>query len=71
MEEFLNSLAIDSDDSEAALFLGRSYSALYDLDNALKYMKIAIDVDPDYFEARASYGVFCQMRAILTKRFAS
>ena len=54
--EFEQALQIEPDYSQAALYLGRTYSALYDPDNARKYMKQAIDIDPDYMEARASYA---------------
>ncbi len=54
--EFQQTLLLDPQDSRAALFLGRAYSALYDETNAALAMKRAIDIDPDYYEARTSYA---------------
>ena len=36
--------------------LGRTYNALFDQDEAQKYYKRAIEIDPDYLEARSTYG---------------
>lgn len=42
--------------SQAAFYLGLTYNALFDEDKAEQYYKQAIDIDPDYLEARANYG---------------
>ena len=49
-------LALDAGFSQAALYLARSYSALYQHENAEKFFRRAIEIDPDYLEARASFG---------------
>lgn len=54
--EFKTALQLDPKYSRAALYLGRTYSALYDDQNALKYFRAAIEIDPDYLEARSSYA---------------
>ena len=56
LEQFEQALSIEPKFSKAALYMGRAYSALDDTENARKYMKLAIDTDPDYMEARASYA---------------
>ena len=62
VEQFQQALSIEPRFSKAALYLGRAYSALYDTENARKYMKLAIDTDPDYMEAKESYaGVLMDM----------
>jgi tetratricopeptide (TPR) repeat protein len=53
---FERSLAADPTYSQAAFYLGRTYSALFDYDNAARYYKQAIQLDPDYLEAHANYG---------------
>jgi uncharacterized caspase-like protein/tetratricopeptide (TPR) repeat protein len=53
---FQKALAIDPKYSQAALYLGRTYNALYDTEKAKEAFKLAIEIDPDYAEARASYG---------------
>ena len=55
-EEFHAALAIDPTYSQAALYLGRVDNALYDDQAAIAAFKQAIDTDPDYMEARASYA---------------
>ena len=55
-EEFQKALSIDPAYSQAALYLGRTYNALFDDQNAQKYFQMAIHIDPDYLEAHASYG---------------
>ncbi|MFB3779240.1 MAG: tetratricopeptide repeat protein [Bryobacteraceae bacterium] len=55
-EYFEKALAADPKYSQAALYLGRSYNALYDEQKAQQAFKSAIAADPDYLEARASYG---------------
>jgi tetratricopeptide (TPR) repeat protein len=54
--EFEAALAIDPKYSQAALYAGRVYNALYDDKKSLEYFKQAISIDPDYMEARASYA---------------
>ncbi len=56
VEEFKQALQIDPTYSQAALFLGRAYRALYDYDTANQYFKQAVDIDPDYLDARVSYA---------------
>lgn len=53
---FAQALAADPTYSQAALFLGRTYDALFEQETAETYYKKAIEIDPDYLEARASYG---------------
>jgi len=53
---FEKALAIDAKYSQAALYLGRTYNALYESEKAKDAFKRAIEIDPDYAEARASYG---------------
>jgi tetratricopeptide (TPR) repeat protein len=53
---FEQALAADPTYSQAALYLGRTYDALYEQEKATAYFKKAIEIDPDYLEARASYG---------------
>ena len=56
VEHFQNALKWDSKYSEAALYLARTYRGLLKLDEAEKFFKLAILLQPDYVEARASYG---------------
>ena len=56
VEHFQKALDLDPTYSQAALYLGRAYNALYDEQNAEKYFSKAIEIDPDYLEAHASYG---------------
>lgn len=53
---FEQAFQIDPTYSQAALYLGRTYDALYDQETADKWYRKAIEIDPDYLEARASYG---------------
>jgi tetratricopeptide (TPR) repeat protein len=53
---FERAIAADPTYSQAAFYLGRTYSALFDYDNAGRYYKQAIQLDPDYLEAHANYG---------------
>jgi len=55
-EHFQAALAIDPKYSQALVFLGRAQSALYEDDKAIASLKQAVDLDPDYQEARASYA---------------
>lgn len=54
--EFQKALDLDPNYSQAALYLGRAYNALFDEPNAEKYFRKAIEIDPDYLEARSSFG---------------
>jgi len=54
--EFEAALSIDPKYSQAALYAGRVYNALYDDKKSLDYFKEAISIDPDYLEARSSYA---------------
>ena len=53
---FQKALAEDPAFSEAALYLGRTYNALREQQEAEKYFRRAIEIDPDYVEAHASFG---------------
>jgi tetratricopeptide (TPR) repeat protein len=55
-EFFQKALKEDPKYSQAALYLGRAYHALYDYDKARKAFEQAIAIDPDYAEAQVSYG---------------
>ena len=55
-DEFHAALALDPKYSQAALYLGRVDNALYQDQDALAAFRQAIDNDPDYVEARASYA---------------
>jgi tetratricopeptide (TPR) repeat protein len=56
VEQFEKALAEDPKFSQAALYLGRAYNALYEDQLAEKYFRRALEIDPDYVEARASFG---------------
>jgi tetratricopeptide (TPR) repeat protein len=49
-------LRIEPTFSQAALFLARAHNALFEEELARKYFKLAIEMDPDYLEARASFA---------------
>ena len=53
---FERALAADPTYSQAAFYLGRTYSALFDYENAGRFYRQAIQLDPDYLEAHANYG---------------
>lgn len=53
---FEEAFKLDPTYSQAALYLGRAYDALYEQEKADKWFQKAIEIDPDYLEARASYG---------------
>jgi tetratricopeptide (TPR) repeat protein len=55
-ELFGKALEIDPKYSQAAFYLGLTYSALFDQQKAAEYYKKAIEIDPDYLEAHANYG---------------
>ncbi|MGP8250716.1 MAG: tetratricopeptide repeat protein [Terracidiphilus sp.] len=54
--EFEAALQIDPKYSQAALYAGRVYNALYEDKKSLEFFKEAISIDPDYLEARSSYA---------------
>lgn len=54
--EFQQALALEPHFSQAALYLGRAYHALFEEELAEKYFRRAIEIDPDYLEARASFA---------------
>lgn len=49
-------LTLDPEYSQAALYLGRTYNALFDEQKAEQYFRKAIAIDPDYVEAHASFA---------------
>jgi len=53
---FDKALAEDPSYSEAALYLGRAWQVLYEDEKALRYLKKAVDLDPNYTDARISYA---------------
>jgi tetratricopeptide (TPR) repeat protein len=53
---FEKALEIDPTYSQAALYLGRTYNALFEEDKAEQYFRKAIEIDPDYVEAHASFA---------------
>jgi tetratricopeptide (TPR) repeat protein len=53
---FEKALEIEPRYSQAALYLGRAYNALFEQDRARSAFRTAIGIDPDYAEAEASYG---------------
>ncbi len=55
-KRFEEALAIDPVYSEAALYLGRAYNALYEDAKARAAFEKAIEIDPDYMEARSSFA---------------
>jgi len=55
-EHFRNALTEDPSYSQAALYLGRTYNALFDEEQAKVCFQKAIAIDPDYVEAEASYA---------------
>jgi tetratricopeptide (TPR) repeat protein len=54
--EFEQALVADPAYSQAALYLGRTYNALFDQTKAEQAFRKAIAIDPDYVEARASFA---------------
>ena len=55
-ERFEKAIQIDGKYSRAYLYLGRVDNALYEDEKAQAAFKTAIELDPDYLEARASYA---------------
>jgi len=56
VEQFEKALALDATYSQAAMYLGLTYNALFDQEKAEKSYRRAIEIDPDYLEARANFG---------------
>lgn len=56
VEQFEKALSLDPTYSQAALYLGRSWHGLFDMEKALIYFRKAIEIDPDYEEARLALG---------------
>jgi tetratricopeptide (TPR) repeat protein len=54
--KFEQALAADPRYSQAALYLARTYRLLFEMDKAKQYFRRAIEIDPDYVEARSTYG---------------
>ena len=55
-ELFQKSLSIEPQYSQAALYLARTYNALFDQEQAEKYFRRAVDIDLAYLDARASFA---------------
>jgi tetratricopeptide (TPR) repeat protein len=53
---FEKALQIDPTYSQAALYLGRTYNALFEEDKAEQYFRKAIEIAPDYVEAHSSFA---------------
>jgi len=53
---FEKALQIDPTYSQAALYLGRTYNALFEEDKAEHCFRKAIEIDPDYVEAHSSFA---------------
>ena len=53
---FEKALDIDPTYSQAALYLGRTYNALFEEDKAEQYFRKAIEIDPEYVEAHSSFA---------------
>ncbi len=56
VEHFEAALQIDPKFSAALVYLGRAQSALFEDDKAIASLKQAVELDPDYQEARSSYA---------------
>ena len=56
VDELTQALAEDPKYSQAALYLGRTYNALFEEKQAETYLRKAVEIDPDYLEAHASYA---------------
>ncbi len=54
--ELEKALSEDPKYSQAALYLGRTYNALFEEKKAEAAFRRAIEIDPDYLEARASFA---------------
>ncbi|MCP5116249.1 MAG: tetratricopeptide repeat protein, partial [bacterium] len=56
VSHFESALGIDATYSQAALYLGRAHNALYQEAEAERSFQRAIEIDPDYMEARSSFA---------------
>ena len=54
IEHFAKALSADPAYSQAALYLGRTYNALFEEQKSEASFRKAIEIDPDYMEARVS-----------------
>jgi tetratricopeptide (TPR) repeat protein/uncharacterized caspase-like protein len=54
--DFQKALDLQPDYSQAALYLGRVYNALFEEEKAEAAFRKAIEIDPDYLEAHASFA---------------
>jgi tetratricopeptide (TPR) repeat protein/uncharacterized caspase-like protein len=55
-ELFEKALELEPAYSQAAFYLGLTYNALFEQDKAEQYYRKAIQIDPDYLEARANFA---------------
>ncbi|MGA2195761.1 MAG: tetratricopeptide repeat protein [Bryobacteraceae bacterium] len=55
-EQLEKAFQLDPTYSQAAYYLGLTYSALFDQEKARQYYRKAIEIDPDYLEAHANYA---------------
>jgi tetratricopeptide (TPR) repeat protein len=55
-EQLEKAFQLDPTYSQAACYLGLTYSALFDQEKARQYYRKAIEIDPDYLEAHANYA---------------
>jgi tetratricopeptide (TPR) repeat protein len=55
-ELFEKALELEPTYSKAAFYLGLTYNALFEQDKAEQYYRKAIQIDPDYLEARANFA---------------
>ena len=53
---FDKALQLDPTYSQAALYLGRTYNALFEEEKAEQYFRKAVEIDPDYVEAHSSFA---------------
>jgi tetratricopeptide (TPR) repeat protein len=56
VEEFEKALTEDPRYSQAALYLGRAYNALFEESKSAEAFRRAIEIDPDYMEARTAFA---------------
>jgi tetratricopeptide (TPR) repeat protein len=56
VDRFSDALRIEPAYSQAALYLAASYNALFEQDQANIFFRRALEIDPDYTEARTRYG---------------
>jgi tetratricopeptide (TPR) repeat protein len=53
---FEQALATEPTLSKAAFYLGLTYNALFEQEKAQQFYKKAVEIDPDYLQARSNYG---------------